>query len=156
MTSVQGNTIGHHVGSALTHVTNGLVRIPGFLANGAACFMAGELALRTLSGVYTTLRGTPDRGSYLGQCAELVRTIRPYGALKANGEYAVPTSTLAVWTVGMGSLSVIGNEVANALCGPAPRIYNDVLALLGPLQLSPESAMKRATSVLSHYKGLFA
>ncbi|MBS0656449.1 MAG: hypothetical protein JSR46_11785 [Verrucomicrobia bacterium] len=120
-------------------VGNGLIRIPALKCAANAAVMTGELSVRLLAGIWTGVFGSPKAGGYASQAVEFVRAnYRPYGST-LSGKYQIPTKMLCYMTLQQALSSALLNEGAFRLCGPIPRVYNDVLAIQGPIQISDHS-----------------
>lgn len=129
-------TIGAVASGALDKTVNGLVRVPALMINITTVQLVAELALRTLSAVWTGLFGNPQHGTWTSNMAETIRNsgIRPYGQL-SGGQYQMSTSDLIVKTATYAVLGIVAFECSRLLCGNVPPIYNKVLSALGPFRL---------------------
>lgn len=120
--SIFGNGL---LGTAIT----GLVRIPSYMSNAVAILMVGELAIRMLSESLSFVGFKQQDDSWVSKASNTINGsgIRPYK------DYT--SANLAVSALGFAALGIVGSEFVRVAGGNAPRIYNNVLAFLGPIRI---------------------
>lgn len=123
--------------SVVSFTMNGLVRVPALLTNCAAISVAGELAIRALSGTAYYVGIEFRKGGPLEWVATKFSEthIRSY-----QNKKDFPWTNLLQKFAIFSALSIVSNEFARVVCGDLPPIYNRVLEYLGPFLIRPKGS----------------
>jgi len=153
MNALEHITIGTVTTSVVTHTANGLCRIPAMMVSVTAAAMVGELALRTLGGIWSGFFGTPSADSWPQKVAAFIHKsgARPYGEIDVANNFKISNRDLVLKAVAFSALAVLSFELASFLCGPAPTIYNNFLTFIGPVRFSSVPYLQGVQSVLSQW-----
>ena len=119
----------------------GAIRLPVLFVSAKAAVLVGEIALRGIKGTLKMVGWTGENEFYKTVTSYIPNIVKLTMKKEVEDQPAIPEKDIAVKDIAISALAytalgIVGITFATIVCGPAPKIYNDVLTWIGPIRIS--------------------